>query len=135
MIRRKRKRIGAGISSASLGDMAFILLFFFISTTKFDVKKGLGIMLPGPSSPDTQRVRIKQENLTRVLINDDGRVAINNDLVSLRELEARVRAIVKENPEMVFILRADRQSKYVNMYETFDRMLVAGAERINLSTN
>jgi len=135
MVRRKRKRLEAGISSASLGDMAFIMLFFFISTTKFDVKKGLGIILPGPSTAETQRVRIQADNLTRILINSDGKVAINNEIVTLHELEGRVRTIVRENPEMVFTLRADRQSKYVNMYEVFDRMLVAGAERVNLSTN
>ena len=135
MFRRKRKRLAAGISNASLGDMAFIMLFFFISTTKFDVKKGLGIVLPGPSTPNTERVRIVDENLTRILVNSDGQVAINNDIVSLMELEGRVRTLVRGNPEMVFILRADRHSRYVDMYEVFDRMLVAGAERVNLATN
>ena len=135
MFRRKRKRLQAGISNASLGDMAFIMLFFFISTTKFDVKKGLSIMLPGPSSPDTQRVRIQDDNLTRIMINSDGQVAINNEIVSHAELEHRIRNINRENPEMVFILRTDRQSEYVNMFEVFDRMVVAGAERVNLVTN
>ena len=135
MFRRKRKRLQAGISNASLGDMAFIMLFFFISTTKFDVKKGLSIMLPGPSSPDTQRVRIQDENLSRILINSDGQIAINNEIVSQIELENRVRYLLGQNPEMVFVLRTDRHSEYVNMYEVFDRMLVAGAERVNLVTN
>jgi biopolymer transport protein ExbD len=135
MFRPRKKRVQAGISTASLADMAFIMLFFFISTTKFDVKKGLGIVLPGPSSPETERVRLLDENLTRILVNRDGDVAMNNEIVSLQELESKVRITVRQNPKMVFMLRTDRQSRYVHMVEVLDRLRVAGAERINLSTN
>ena len=45
MFRRKRKDMG-GIPTASMSDVAFLLLVFFLSTTKFDIKKGLGIGIP-----------------------------------------------------------------------------------------
>ena len=44
-LRRKRKDLG-GIPTASMSDVAFLLLVFFLSTTKFDIKKGLGLVLP-----------------------------------------------------------------------------------------
>jgi biopolymer transport protein ExbD len=111
------------------------MLFFFISTTKFDVKKGLNIVLPGPSTEETERVRLKDENLTRILVNRDGAVAYNNEIIPLAQLENNVRVVVKQNPEMVFMLKTDRQSKYINMVNVLDRLRVGGAERINLSTN
>jgi len=135
MFRPRKKKLKCEIPTASLADMAFLLLFFFLSTTKFDLKNGLGIVLPGPTTDETQRVRLVDENLTRILINRDGQIAINNETVSLAELESRVRQIALQNPEMVYMLRTDRLAMYRNMVEVLDRLRVAGAERINLSTN
>jgi len=135
MFRPKRRKIQAGVPSASLADIAFVLLFFFLSTTKFDQKYGLGIVLPGPTAEDTQRVRLRDENLTRINVNREGLVQINGESVTLPELETRVRALVRENSQMVFMLRTDRQSRYVHMVDVLDRLRLAGAQRINLSTN
>lgn len=135
MFRPRKKRNNDGIPTSSMSDVAFLLLIFFLSTTKFDMKNGLGLVLPGPSTDDTQRVRLLDDNLTRILVNRDGQVAVNNEILTLQELEAKVRLLVTQNPEMVFMLRTDRQSRYVNMVEVLDRLRVAGAERINLSTN
>ncbi|MCL2064920.1 MAG: biopolymer transporter ExbD [Candidatus Cloacimonetes bacterium] len=135
MFRPRKKRNEDCIPTASMADVAFLLLIFFLSTTRFDMKNGLGIVLPGPTTEETQRVRILDDNLTRILINRDGQVQMNNEVVSLQELETAVRQIVIQNPEMVFMLRTDRQSKYENMVNVLDRLRVAGAERINLSTN
>ena len=135
MFRPRKKRSMDGIPTASMSDVAFLLLIFFLSTTKFDMKNGLGLVLPAASTEDTQRVRLLDENLTRILVSRDGQVAINNEMISLQDLEVKVRTIVTQNPEMVFMLRTDRQSRYVNMIDVLDRLRVAGAQRINLSTN
>jgi len=135
MFRPRKKRSMDGIPTSSMSDVAFLLLIFFLSTTKFDMKNGLGLVLPAASTEDTQRVRLLDENLTRILVSRDGQVAINNEMISLQDLEVKVRTIVTQNPEMVFMLRTDRQSRYVNMIDVLDRLRVAGAQRINLSTN
>ena len=135
MFRPRKKKNEDGIPTASMADVAFLLLIFFLSTTRFDMKNGLGIVLPGPATEETERVRLRDENLTRILINREGQVALNNEVVSLQELETRVRQLVIQNPEMVFMLRTDRQSRYENMVNVLDRLRIAGAERINLSTN
>jgi len=132
---RKKHKKGTEIPTGSLADMAFILLFFFISTTRFDMKNGLGIVLPGPTDDQTQRVKLLEDNLTRISISRDGQIAIGDNIVTLSELESRVRVLVRQNPEMVFMLRTNRESRYVHMVEVLDRMRLAGAERINLSTN
>jgi biopolymer transport protein ExbD len=135
MFRPKRRKIQAGVPSSSLADIAFVLLFFFLSTTKFDQKYGLSIVLPGPTTDETERVRILDENLTRILISRDGVVAVNNEVMTLTQLEARARFLVRENPDMVFSLRTDRHARYTYMVEVLDRLRVAGALRINLSPN
>jgi len=135
MFRPKKKKISAEVPSSAMADCAFLMLFFFLSTTKFDQKYGLGLVLPGPPSEDTERVKIDDKNLTRILINQEGQISLNGDPTTLPALETYVRTTVTANAEMVFMLRTDRQSKYVNMVDVLDRLRLAGATRISLSTN
>ena len=133
-IRRKKKAAG-GIPTASMSDVAFLLLIFFLTTTKFDIKQGLGLVLPPPPEEGAQRVRIRDENIARVLINREGRVALNDEEISYAELESKLRIMVRENPDLVISLRTDRRSRYYHMVDALDRIRSSGADKISLSTN
>jgi biopolymer transport protein ExbD len=124
-----------GIPTSSMSDVAFLLLIFFLSTTKFDMKYGLGLVLPAPSTEETVKVRLKEDNLTRVMIDREGRIAVNDDIVPFEEVRDKIRSLVKDNPDMVISLKTDRQSNYNNMIIVLDQLRLAGAEKINLSTN
>lgn len=138
MLRRKRKDMG-GIPTASMSDVAFLLLVFFLSTTKFDIKKGLGLNLPAASSEATTRVRLDPKNITKVWIDAEGAVTLatfeTEEQVTFNQLESKIRKIVSANPEMVISLKTDRRSKYQFMVQALDRLQAAGAEKISLSTN
>jgi len=131
---RKRKNLG-GIPTTSTSDISFLLLVFFLSTTTFDIKKGLGLVLPPASDPTQIKAKIKDENLTKVWINKDGIVAVNESEVPLEDLEKVIRNKVKGNPDMVVSLKTDRKSNYEYMVRVLDLLQAAGAEKISLSTN
>jgi biopolymer transport protein ExbD len=133
-IRRKKKAMGS-IPTSSMSDVAFLLLIFFLTTTKFDIKQGLGLVLPPPPEEGAQRVRVRDENIARVLINREGRVALNDEEISYAELENRIRTMVRENPDLVVSLKTDRRSRYHYMVTALDRIRASGAEKISLSTN
>lgn len=133
---KKRLTAVAEVPTCSTGDIAFLLLIFFLSTTKFDIKKGLGMVLPPPSQEGvTKKVRLKNDNLTKIMINANGQIAVNERVISLESLENQVRGIVRANPKMVFVLQTDRMSEYGNMVQVLDKLRLGGAEKINLSTN
>ncbi len=46
MIKKGRRFKGGEIPTASMADIAFLLLIFFLVTTTIDMDKGLGIVLP-----------------------------------------------------------------------------------------
>ena len=138
MLRRKRKDLG-GIPTASMSDVAFLLLVFFLSTTKFDIKKGLGIVLPAVSDSTTKKVKLKDENLSKIWIDKDGNITLisggNEQIVPMSELQQTIHNIVKDNPDMVISLKTDRKSKYQYMVKVLDKLQASGAEKISLSTN
>lgn len=133
-LKKKRKKL-EGIPTSSMSDIAFLLLIFFLTTTKFDIKKGLGLVLPPASEGAEKKVKLKQENITKVWVNAEGQVALNEEIVPLNQLEARIRNIVLDNPDMVISFKTDRKSKYEYMVRVLDILQAAGAEKISLSTN
>jgi len=54
----KRSREEAEIPTASMADIAFLLLIFFLVTTTIDVDTGIGMVLP-PLDPEQQPPPIK----------------------------------------------------------------------------
>ncbi len=132
---RKKKRPTGGIPTSSMSDIAFLLLIFFLTTTKFDIKQGLGLVLPPVPEEGAERVRVRDENIARVMINREGRVALNDEEISYIALENRIRTMVRENPDLVVSLRTDRRSRYHFMIDALDRLQAAGADKISLSTN
>jgi len=133
-LKKKRKNLG-GIPTASMSDVAFLLLIFFLTTTKFDIKKGLGLVLPPASETADKKVKLKQDNITKVWVNQEGRVALDEEIIPVNNLESRIRQIVLENPDMVISFKTDRKSKYDYMVRVLDILQAAGAEKISLSTN
>ena len=139
-VRRKRKNLG-GIPTASMSDVAFLLLVFFLSTTKFDLKKGLGINLPAASELADKKVRLKDENITKISIDKDGIVRYKTsnmpevEEISMNNIQSVIKGIVTSNPDMVISLKTDRKSKYKYMVQVLDKLQAAVAEKISLSTN
>jgi biopolymer transport protein ExbD len=133
--RKPRKEVE--IPQASLSDISFLLLVFFLSTTTFDIKKGLGIMLPAlaDESQDIIKVKLKDENLAKIEISAEGKIALDGEIFTILDLETTIAERVRNNPDLVVSLKTNRKSNYKNMIEVLDHLRLAGAEKISLSTN
>lgn len=136
-----RKRKGkAEIPTSSMSDIAFLLIIFFMATTKFDVKEGIKIVLPQAtdSAQETQTLTLTEKEMTRMQIIADGRLVINKEeprRFSAGELDALIEAKLKENSQMIFRVITDRDATYDNMIFVVDRLKANNAEKISLSAN
>ena len=61
---KKRKKADPEIPSASLPDIVFQLLIFFLVVSTLDIDKGLDMVLP----PIGEKLEISQKNITNILI-------------------------------------------------------------------
>ncbi len=81
------------IPSASLADIAFMLLIFFLVTTTMDVDSGLERRLPqwvDPEElPDDQQIR--ERNVFVVLVNRNNDLLVENEYESLDNLRDRAK--------------------------------------------
>ena len=73
MLKRKRKTLQE-IPSASMADIAFLLLVFFLITTTISMDKGIGLVLPAIG----EELEVNPKNLAKVLVNATGQVLLDD---------------------------------------------------------
>jgi biopolymer transport protein ExbD len=124
-----------------MSDIAFLLIIFFMATTKFDVKEGIKIVLPQSSTSTTENVEtltLTEKEMTRFQIMPDGSIAVNKEAprtIESTELDAMIQKKVELNDQMIFRVITDREAKYSETIRVVDRLKAAKAEKISLSTN
>jgi len=133
MIKKKQRDMG-GIPTSSMSDIAFLLLIFFLTTTVFDIKKGLGMTLPPHSENTDVKQRLKDENILRVWINKQGLVFIDGVRFQVPEIRAEIEKRIKGRPELVISLKTHREARYELMVKVLEQLQLADAEKISLST-
>ena len=81
------------IPSASLADIAFMLLIFFLVTTTMDVDSGLERRLPQWVDPDEidETPPIKERNIFVVLVDRNNRLMVEGQLTQVEDLKERTK--------------------------------------------
>jgi|UniRef100_A0A7V3PSU3 biopolymer transport protein ExbD len=120
--------IEPNIPTASMGDIAFLIIIFFMTTSIFSREKGLKIVLPEKGA----ETKIKSENILTVAVNPTGQVLVGERVVNIPEVNVLVREQLDKNPELAVALRVSRKAPYQTMIEVFDQLKIAKAERISL---
>jgi biopolymer transport protein ExbD len=134
----RKKKGGVAIPTASTSDIAFLLIIFFMATTKFDVKEGLSLVLPPAAQEGAVVVKLSQKDMTRIIVNPNSEIQLNEVSIGTYNqavLDGKIREILLNNPKMIFTIKTARDAKYNDMVRVLDRLKAAGAEKISLSTN
>ncbi len=123
------------VPTASMADIAFLLIIFFMLTTSF--------------SPDRTSVElpdsIKRNEVTKdpaiVAITLDGTVLFSDGerdsevVANMQELRAQIDQVLKQIPAKEFVVKADRGVLYKHIDQVLDELRGAGARNIGLLTN
>jgi biopolymer transport protein ExbD len=131
---RRKSRAQAEIPTASMADIAFLLLIFFLVTTVFDEERGLRIVLPEPG----EQVEVTQKNVLHLLVQPNGMVQVKRgDSPQLQtEPTANIGAIWRsefaQNPNLIAAVRTAPNAPYRFMIDVLDQLRAAKADRISL---
>lgn len=82
------------IPSASMADIAFMLLIFFITATSMDVDSGLERMLPQMPPVDQEKddtPPIKERNVFSVLLDANNRLMVEGELLRVENLKSKTK--------------------------------------------
>ena len=133
---KKRKKDTGAIPTASLPDIVFLLLIFFLVTTTIDMDKGIDMTLPEKGG----QVKIKKQNITNILINAQGQVLVDEEPVEIPLLREAISEKVKARgfdaqgiPILVISIKTDKKTTYNTYIEVLDQVKLAGAKRISIA--
>ena len=126
----KRKRITLKqIPSASMADIAFLLLVFFLVTTTISMDKGIGQVLPAIG----EVLEVNPKNITKVLVNATGQVLHDEELIPLNQLRAKIRNMLAQNDKLIVSVKTHPQTKHQVYIDVLDQLKQAGATRISIA--
>ncbi len=126
---RTRRAVNYNINIASLIDVLFLLLIFFVVTSVFIEQPNIKLDLPRASHAETT----KFAGLT-ITINKEGRLFFGKQSVGITELGAILRSRTEAQGDVVLVLRADRDVAYGVVVAVMDVARGAGLKRITALT-
>ena len=132
MIAKKRTKAEPTIPAATLSDIIFLLLIYFLVTTTLAAEKGLPMTLPGKSS---KTVKLKQEAVFHINILADGTITTKETgPLELRRIKSLVSDKLLLNDKLVIVIETHPDSNYGVMVDVLDELRLANATRISLRT-
>jgi len=133
IIPRRKGRVSPEIPTASMADIAFLLIVFFLVTTSMNQDKGLSLQLP----PMGEGQEVRRQNILNVWIGENNKIAFfeNDELteVPFPELRSRVAARLAANEKLILSLKADRGATYQVFVDVLDELKLTGATRISIA--
>lgn len=104
---KRRNRVSAEFSMASMTDIIFLLLIFFMITSSAISQSAIDVKLPKASSGDPSI-----QDPTVITVSDKGLYYINDKEIPNTEIENHLKEILKEVVNPSFTIRADENTKH-----------------------
>ncbi len=125
---KKKSEVKSEISTASMPDIIFMLLVFFMVTTVLREFEGLPLILP--SAKKIEKLESKR-NTTHVWVSKAGLVSIDDKRVSVPSVRNVIYAKIAENPKLIISLKADRDTPMRIITDVQQEFRHANALKVN----
>ena len=133
--RRNRQRESVDINLASLIDVVFVLLLFFVVTTTFTRETQLRVELPEATS--AERAPADQGKLVEITISAEGVYSVNNHLLPKSDLATLSEAIERESGgdnTLPLAISADGKTPHQAVVTAMDAAGKLGFSQLRMTT-
>ncbi len=119
------------VPTASMADIAFLLLIFFMTTTIFKMEDGLPVTLPRAETAQKQ----KREKIMHIWIDATGNISINDKLVRVPQIQDIMITMLSERPDLIVAFNADDRAPYGIVSDVMDQLKEANAIRVSFTSD
>ena len=131
-LKRPARVSSAAIPTASMADIAFLLIIFFMVTTAYSLDR-TPMELPSTveqeqSAKGAAIIAITADDRIRFSAGEEDTAPVDG----LEALTARIRGVAAGNRMHPFSIKADRTVKYRTIDAVLERLRDAGAENVTL---
>lgn len=123
----KRRKVIINITS--LIDVLFLLLIFFMVSSTFVEQPGMKLELPESKSAASEKIK------DLVLeIKTDNSLVLNNEPISMENLEKKFKELMPALEEKSLVLKADKSVSHGTVVEVMDLAKLSGLEKLIIAT-
>lgn len=138
----QKKRNSKGVNASSMADIAFLLLIFFLVTTKIDAEKGVYVRLPEIDLDEP--TELIERNIYKIFLNSKDKLLVEDKSVSIHQIRSgefreKVRKFISNEgkdknlsvspQKAVVIIRTNRGTSYQMYIEILDEVKRAYSEQ------
>ncbi len=132
----RRKKTDDEIPTASLPDIVFMLLIFFLVTTTIDMDKGIMMVLPDRGG----EFKVNPENICNILVNATGQVLIDDEPIEVKQISDRVESKVISRGKdadgkwkLIVSIKTERDTPYNTYIQVLDQVKQTKATKISIA--
>ncbi len=127
-----KQKAQSGIPLASLPDIVFLLLIFFMVTSVFKEFSGLPVTLP--EARKIEKLQGKRD-VAYIWVSKDGQISIDDKLVDLKDISTIMyqKRIDPMNPLRVVSMKIDKDAKMGIVTDIQEELREADALNVNYS--
>jgi biopolymer transport protein ExbD len=122
---RVKRYIKPVINIASLVDVLFLLLIFFMVTSAFVEQPNIKLELP-----TTRHSEISRVERTVLTLSRDGQLFLKEKPVDKQNLEKELRRLMLDTGDEVLVLKADKMVPYGDVVDIMDYAKGAGFKKV-----
>ena len=129
---KRQSKAKSEISTASLPDIIFMLLIFFMVTTVIKKYDGLPGIIP-PKAEELKQLKNKRD-VAYIWVTKDGVISIDDQLVNVENISDIMSLKLANNPRLTVSLKADETTTMEFITMIHEELREAGALKINYQT-
>ncbi len=128
----RKTKVDAGIPTASLPDVVFLLLLFFMVSSVFQQYRGIPVRLP--AAKKIEKLPGKR-NVANIWADDKGRISIDDKFVDVKEISNIIYVKVTDplNPLRVISLKIDERAKMGFITSIHEELRETGGAALNVN--
>ena len=122
----KKTKAEAIIPSASMSDIAFLLLLFFMVSTVFVREKGLRVTLPKAKNIQ----KIPRNHSATIYVGENGTISIDDLAIDIPDVQWVMQRKLAENFNVIACFRTDKDTNYGIMSDVLYQLRLANTLRV-----
>lgn len=130
-MRIPRRAVPAEIPTASMADVAFLLIIFFLVTSVFSVTRGIQFSLP---RHDEASLSASPEAAVLIKIASDGSLLVDEKPMRLEQVAGYLGPKLERNPTKSVIVQTAMEAPYAAMIDVFDEIRQIGVTNVVIPT-
>jgi len=127
----KKQKSMEGIPTASMPDIVFMLLIFFMVTTV--LKKFDGLPLDLPHARKIEKLTTKR-HVSYIWVSKNGTISVDDKIVPVRGVRTVIYDRFVNDPRLIVSMKIDQKANFGIVSDIHQELREAGALRVNYSS-